>query len=62
MSEPYKFCYSCGAALCAKAHVWSYDQMTGKARTVYHYSCPNRSRFSFGHPMTDGEAYAMEAF
>ena len=61
MSEPYKYCYTCGDKLIVHTRIWSYDGETGEPSITYDYACSNRRLF-VRHPRTSGEAYAMEAF
>jgi hypothetical protein len=62
-TEPYKFCFTCGALLIVKKRVWSYNENTGIPRTTYDYGCPKRTvwqNFLDSHPCTESESYMLQ--
>ena len=62
MSEPYKFCYSCGGKLIVHTRIWSYDGETGEPNITYDYVCSNKRWNSFGHPLTSDDSYTEQVF
>ena len=67
MSEPYKYCVTCGSELLVESRVWSYDAHTGSPKITYDYDCPKRKSWwkleiweCESHPCTDTEVYVYQ--
>lgn len=57
-----RYCYTCGTQVKVTERIWSYDELTGKPKTVLDVKCPNKKWYQFeSHPQTDSEAYCFQA-